>query len=176
MRFLDLAKSRYSVRKFAQKSVEQEKILSVLEAARLAPTAKNLQPQRILVLNDETALSKLKECTPCHYYAPLAFLISYDGGECYKRELDGHISGEIDAAITGTHMMLQAADIGLGTTWVMNFDPDKMKAAFHIPDGTVPTALLVCGYPREDCRPNSRHEQYKELSSFCGYNDYGKET
>lgn len=174
MAFLDLARSRYSVRKFAQKPVEQEKILSVLKAARLAPTAKNLQPQRILVLNDEIALGKLKECTPCHYYAPLAFLISYDRGECYERDLDGHLSGEIDAAITGTHMMLQAADIGLGTTWVMNFNPEKMRTVFHIPNGTVPMALLVCGYPGEDSKPNSRHGEYKELNSFCDYNDYVK--
>lgn len=172
MSFLELASGRYSVRKFRPERVEADKVSAILEAARLAPTAKNLQPERILVIDGEAALEKLKGCTPCHYHAPLAFLICYDSDVCYKRELDGKGSGEIDASIAGTHMMLQAASIGLGSTWVMNFDPEKMREAFHIPDAIKPVALLVCGYPAEDSRPSARHSLSVELHTLCCYNDF----
>lgn len=174
MSFLDLARERYSVRKFEQKPVEIEVIGEILEAARVAPTAKNAQPERILVIHRMEALERLKGCTPCHYHAPLAFLICYDCERCYKRELDGQSSGEIDATIVGTHMMLQAASIGLGSTWVMNFDPEKMRAEFHIPEWIKPAALLVCGYPSADSRPSSRHLQSVGLEEICRFDDFAE--
>lgn len=172
MSFFDLARERYSVRKFERKSVEMELIGEILEAARVAPTAKNAQPERILVIHGAEALERLKACTPCHYNAPLAFLICYDREVCYKRELDGQSSGEIDAAIVGTHMMLQAAAMGIGSTWVMNFEPEKMRQAFHIPELISPVALLVCGYAREDSKPSSRHIQSAGLEEICWFDDF----
>lgn len=77
MDFLELAKDRYSVRKFCDKKVEKEKLDLILEVGRVAPTAVNYQPQRILVLDTEDALSKLKICTTYHFHAPLALLICY---------------------------------------------------------------------------------------------------
>ena len=119
-----LVRSRYSVRKFEERSLDRATIGRILEAGRLAPTAKNLQPQRILVLDEEGALAKLDACTKCRFGAPAALLVCYDKDVCWTRDrFDKKPSGEIDAAIVTTHMMLEAAALGVGTTWVMHFDP-----------------------------------------------------
>ena len=78
MEFDQLLKERYSVRKFSNQKVEKEKIDKILEAARIAPTAVNYQPQRILVVEDPDNLAKLKECTKYHFHAPLAMILCYD--------------------------------------------------------------------------------------------------
>lgn len=88
MDFLELAKERYSVRKFSDKKVEREKLDAILEAGRCAPTAVNYQPQRILVLESPEALEKLKGCTPYHFHAPLALLVCYDREASWKRSHD----------------------------------------------------------------------------------------
>lgn len=161
MDFLELAEKRYSVRKFQDKPVEPEIIEKILKAGLLAPTARNLQPQRILVINSESDLQKLKKCTGSHYNAPAAMLICYDKSECWVREYDGKTSGEIDASIVTTHMMLESAALGIGTTWVMNFDPAAVRREYLLPDGMEPVALLVMGYPAEDCVPSPRHGKSK---------------
>lgn len=173
MQFDKLAQLRYSVRKFDPRPVEDKKIQAILQAAQVAPSAKNKQSWRVLVLNDKAALERLKECTPCHYHAPLAFLVCYDSTDTYIRESDGRSSGVIDAAIAGTHMMLEACDIGIGSTWVMNFDVDALREIYHIPTQIEPVALLVCGYPHTNVTINSRHKEYKSLDNLCVYNDYG---
>ena len=76
--FKALATERYSVRKFETKPVEKEKVDSILAVARLAPTAHNYQPQRLLVLNSDESLNKLKDCTNGHFNAPLAIIVCYD--------------------------------------------------------------------------------------------------
>ena len=168
--FLRLAADRYSVRKFAEKPVEQEKLDKVLEAGHLAPTAVNYQPQRILVMNDEEALTKLQTCTRYHFNAPAALLVSYNKNECWKRAYDGKISGEIDASIVTTHMMLEAAAIGLGTTWVMYFDPGILRKEFSIPDELEPVALLILGYPADDAKPSAKHTEFRSPEEIISYN------
>ncbi|WP_195198847.1 nitroreductase family protein [Faecalispora jeddahensis] len=153
MCFLDLASERYSVRKYQQIPVEQEKIDSILRVAQVAPSGHNAQSARVLVINEESALEKLRRCTVCHYHAPLIFLVGYDRTVCWQREYDGKLSGEIDASIICTHMMLEAFDLGLGSVWVMNFNPYKMRQEFHIPDQIEPVALLLAGYPAEGVKP-----------------------
>ncbi len=117
MDFLELAKQRYSVRKFCDKKIEQDKIDLILEAGRIAPTAVNYQPQRILVLDNQQSLDKLGECTPYRFQETLALLVYYDQTVSWKRKYDNKDSGEIDASIVATHMMLQAASLGIGSTW-----------------------------------------------------------
>lgn len=114
--FKALATERYSVRKFDTKPVEQEKLDILLEAARLAPTAHNYQPQRLLVLNTTDSLNKLKDCTNGHFNAPLAIIVCYDNTVSWKREYDDADMGVVDASIVGSHLMFTVADIGLGTT------------------------------------------------------------
>jgi nitroreductase len=157
MDFLQLVKDRYSVRKFSDQKVEQEKLDVILEAGRVAPTAVNYQPQRILVIESEENLAKLKSCTIYHFHAPMALLVCYDSTVSWKRSYDQADMGMVDASIVATQMMLQAAELGLGTTWVGHFDPEAIRTAFEIPDFLIPAALLPLGYPREDCVPHPLH-------------------
>lgn len=174
MDFISLAANRYSVRKFSSNPVEKEKLDLVLKAGQLAPTAANFQPQRILVINSESALTKLEECTPYRFHAPAAMLVFYDKTVSWQRKFDDKSSGDIDAGIVTTHMMLEAADIGLGTTWVMVFDPEKIVKAYNVPDNFVPVALLVLGYPAEDATPSKMHEQRFPIEHTVVYNDFSE--
>jgi nitroreductase len=159
MNFKELAVHRYSVRKFKPAAVEKEKLDLVLEAGRNAPTAGNKQPQRILVISREDGLKKIDNCTSCRFDAPVVFLICYDKNESWVRPFDSENSGWVDASIVTTQMMLQAADIGLGTTWVMYFDPAKVVKEFRLPENIVPVAVLPLGYPADDAFPHERHTQ-----------------
>jgi nitroreductase len=102
MNFKELAAARYSVRQFKNKPVEKERLDLILEAARIAPTAANKQPQRILVVNGAEGLEKVDACTPCRFGAPLVFIICYDRNETWIRKFDGAQSGEVDASIVTT--------------------------------------------------------------------------
>lgn len=161
MELLDLMKERYSVRAFADRPVEEEKIGYILEAGRIAPTAHNNQPCRIRVIRSEAAREALKKCTACHYNAPLAFLVTYVDDECWKREYDGHRSGDVDASIVTTHMMLAAAEQEIGTCWVMYFIPEAVKTEFELPCGETPAAILLAGYPADKAAPSPRHAERK---------------
>lgn len=145
--FKALATERYSVRKFDTRPVEQEKVDILLEVARLAPTAHNYQPQRLLVLNTEESLNKLKGCTNGHFNAPLAIIVCYDNTVSWKREYDDEDLGVVDASIVGSHIMFTVADIGLGTTWIAHFDPAKVRKAYNLPDNIIPVAIFPIGYP-----------------------------
>lgn len=172
MKFIDLAKSRYSLRKFSEKPVEKEKLDLVLKASLLAPTACNNQPQRILVMENKEALEKIRKCTPYHFNAPVVLLICYDNSESWKRSFDSKDSGDIDASIVTTHLILQASELGLGTTWVGHFDPDIIKKEFSLPDHIVPVALLPLGYPAADASPNSLHYKRESLEKIVFYNNF----
>ncbi len=173
MDFITLAKNRYSVRKFKDQPFEDEKLQLILQAGHVAPTAANKQPQRILVIKDQQGLNKLKDCTSSHFNAPLALLICYDKTVCWQRaRFDGKNSGDVDASIVTTHMMLEAADIGIGSTWVMHFDPQKIRELYHIPENYEPVALLTMGYPADDAEPSERHFQVVNMDDIVFYNDF----
>lgn len=165
MEFAKLAKGRYSLRKFSSRPVEQEKLDLLLEAAQASPTAKNLQPQRIFVLRSPSALEKAGRCTPCHFGAPVILAVGYDASAAWVRS-DGKNHGEIDAAIAAAHIMLQAADLGLGTTYVGVFDPERLRQELPELAGRTPIALLPVGYPAEGAHPNKLHTQRKPLEVF----------
>ncbi len=168
MAFIDLAKDRYSVRKFSDKPVEKEKLDLILQAGQVAPTAGNKQPQRILVVKDEEAHEKIKECTPCHYDAPVVLIVCYDNTASFSGKTFN--LGILDAGIVATHMMLEVADIGLGATWVENFDPDAVIKEFSLPENLVPVALLPLGYPAEDAKLADMHANRKPLAETVSYN------
>ena len=172
MDFLNLAADRYSVRKFENKHLEQEVINQILRAGHLAPTGCNYQPQRILVLNNDESIMELKKCTQCHFDAPTAMLICYNKDECWTRKYDGETCGPIDASIVTTHMMLEASEIGIGTTWVMHFDPFAMREAFKIPENIEPVALLVMGYPAPDAEPLHLHSEFRPLDEIVCYDSF----
>jgi nitroreductase len=159
MDFNTLTTLRYSVRKFKDRPVEQEKLDLLLEAARNAPTAANRQPQRLFLVTRPEGLEKIDRCTACRFGAPGVFLICYDSAQCWVRPFDGQDSGMVDASIITTHLMYQAVDLGLGTTWVMHFDPAAAVKEFQLPPAFVPAAMLIFGYPAEDAAPADRHYQ-----------------
>lgn len=161
MDFLDLAAQRYSVRKFLDRPVEKETIEQILKAGHLAPTACNLQPQKIFVLESTQAMEKLRACTKCHFDAPMAMLVCCDKRLSWKRKFDGKDSGEIDASIVTTHMMLAAAALGVGTTWVMYFDAQAVRERFALEEDVEPVAILVMGYPAPDAQPYPGHGQFR---------------
>jgi len=169
MDFQTLSAARYSLRKFSAQSVEQEKLDLILEAGRNAPTAHNNQPQRIFVLRTPGALEKADACTGSHFHPPVMLVVAYDPAASWKRETDGKDHGEIDAAIAATQMMLQAADLGLGTTYVGMFEPDKLLAAFSEMAGTRPIALLPLGYPAEGAHPARLHTDRKPMEELVKY-------
>lgn len=164
MDFQSVLNERYSVRKFSSQKVEQQKIDAILEAARIAPTAKNNQPQRIFVMQSDEALQKFKQCTKCHFDAPLGFVVCYDKRESWKSVFGGHEFGDVDASIVTTYMMLEAQNQGLGTTWVGLFDPQNVGNILGLDENLVPVALLPTGYASDDCEPGPRHGDRKPLS------------
>jgi nitroreductase len=132
----------------------------------LAPTACNNQPQRIKVITDGTGLAKVDECSPCRFNAPVVLLVCYDNTVCWTHPSGERRSGEIDAAIVTAHLMMAAYDAGLGSCWVMKFDPEKAVELFALPENIVPVALLPVGYPAEDAAPSDRHGLRFELEKL----------
>ncbi len=127
MTFMELAKSHYSVRKFMDKPVEDEKLAAILEAGKVAPTACNNQPQKIFVVKSEEMREKLRAVCKCTFGAPVIFVICYDETLSWKNRLmPGYQSGETDAAIVCTHMMLEAWELGIGSCWVGMFNSDQV--------------------------------------------------
>lgn len=161
MDFLELAQSRFSVLEYDTRPVEKDKICKILDAALAAPTACNNQPQRIVVISDDEGRERLNRVVPSKYYVPAAFLICYDKDECWHRPMDGKSSGEIDASIAATHMMLEATDLGLGSIWVMSWEADRMRSEFVLSEDIVPVALLIVGYKSDKAAPKAGHLKSK---------------
>lgn len=172
MDFLELVKERYSCRSFSDKKVEMEKLEKILEAGRLSPTGCNNQPQRILVLQNEQELEKLKECTVYGWNAPVIMVVCYDKEVSWKRKADGNDGGVVDASIVTTHMMLEIANLGLGTTWIGSFDPEKVKEVYHIPDSYEVVALLPVGYPSEESKPSDNHDKRLPLEEIVYWDSF----
>lgn len=172
MNFADLAEKRYSVRKFNGEPIDDGLLNRVLEAGRLSPTAANRQPQRIIVLNEEKSLAKIKKCTKYHFDAPVVMIICYDSEESWKNPFSGADGGVLDATIVITHMMLEASESGLGTTFVAYFDPKVLIEEFDIPKNLVPVALLPMGYPADDAEPSPSHRNRKEISETVRFNSF----
>lgn len=165
--FLELAAERYSVRKYQTTPVEEEKLCKILEAAKLAPTACNYQPQKIYVVRDPAKLEQLAALTPCTFKAPLVFLIGFDVERSAKGLLsETHDFGDTDAAIVATHMMLEAADLGLGTCMVGYFVEAKVKEALGLPENFRLRLMLPTGYPAESSRPGPMHGKSREMADM----------
>ena len=172
MEFEKVITERYSVRKFRDIALSEEDVKSILSAAHKAPTGCNLQPQRILVLNTPESIKKIKNCTKCHFNAPSAMLVCSNRDESWTRPYDGEKSAPVDAAIVATHMMLKAYDIGVGSCWVMHFDPKAMRETFNIPENIIPVALLVMGYPAEDSAPFEMHSKFRPIEDVVFYDSF----
>lgn len=159
MKFIDLAKERYSVRHYLPKKIEEEKLQLILEAGRVAPTACNNQPQRILVLQSEENLGKIAETAPSKMFgAPCVIVVCANRTQTWIRPIDGMNSADIDASIVTDHMMLQAQELGLGSVWICYFDAEKIKKEFGLPEGVEPINVLALGYTDEVPLSKERHD------------------
>ena len=172
MDFNQLIDERYSVRSFTAEHLPQGVIDKILAAGHKAPTGCNFQPQRILVLNTDEAIAKLKGCTKCHFNAPTAMLVCHNRVESWKRVYDGALSSPVDAVIVTTYLMLAAQNEGVGTCWVMHFDPAAMRTTFSIPEHIEPLALLVMGYPSAEAKPLDMHFQSRPLEETVSYDAF----
>ena len=164
MTFQELAHARYSVRSFQDRPIEEEHLNLILEAGRVAPTACNFQPQKIYVAKSAEAREKLASVCRCTFGAPVILVVCYDRERDWKNKLmPGYESGETDAAIVCTHMMLQAFELGIGSCWVGYFNAQTVKEALGLPENVTVSALLPMGYPAEDAKPLPLHEQVREF-------------
>ncbi len=164
MTFSELAKARYSVRSFKNEPIEEATLLQILEAGRVAPTACNYQPQRIYVAKSEESRKKLAAICRCTFDAPVILVICYDRTRDYKSKLmPGYESGETDAAIVCTHMMLQAFELGVGSCWVGLFNADQVSEALGLPENVTVSALLPMGYPAENAEPLHLHSSFRDF-------------
>lgn len=161
MSFLDLAHERFSCRKFDSRPVEQEKIDKIIEAAMTAPTACNLQPFKIWVINDSSNMKKLSDATPYTFGAQTAVVIGADKFNSFVRKFDNKNFAKIDATIVATHIMLEVQDLGLGTTWVGYFDPAVLNTSFPQMAGYEVVAIFPIGYPAEDVQIAEMHYKSK---------------
>jgi len=170
--FLDLAKNRYSVRKYENRTVEAEKLTAILEAGRIAPTAANKQPCIFLVINDEKSIEKIcKACNP--HGAPLIIVVCADRKSAWIRPFDKASMVEVDSSIAADHMMLCAQDLGLSSCWITYFDPAILRKEFNIPDDLVPVNILAIGYGADKPQSPDRHTQTrKPLDSIVKYSSF----
>ena len=172
MDFLELSKRRYSVLHYQNRNVPDDLLHKILKAGISAPTACNNQPEKIKLINSEDDRTKLNHVVPSKYYVPAAFLVCYDKTTCWTRKFDKKSSGEIDASIVTTHMMLAAFEMGVGSTWVMHFDPFAMRETFRIPENVEPVALLVMGYPAPDAEPLHLHSEFRPMEETVLYETF----
>ncbi len=150
MDFQELVRKRYSVRAYRADPVPEEMVLKVLEAARMAPTACNKQPVRLVVLRTkghEAEYARIYH-RPWFVAAPVILGVCTVAGEGWVRK-DGKNHAEIDGAIVMDHLVLQAADLGLGTCWVCNFDPAAAREVLGLPAGVEPMAFTPLGWPAD---------------------------
>jgi nitroreductase len=168
MPFLDIAKARYSVRKFKSDSVEPEKLQIILEAGRVAPTGANRQPQRIIVVQRPEGLAKIAKAANI-YSAPLALLVCAARSDAWVRPYDDINIYRTDAAIVTDHMMLQATDLGLGSLWVAHFRPDVIREEFGLPHTWEPVNILAIGYSDSPPMPPDRHSTTRKPAADTIY-------
>src|SRR5690554_1186148 len=165
--FLELTKKRYSVRKYKDQPVEREKLLQVLEAARNAPSACNLQPWHFIVLTDEEIKNKVTETYPRDWFrkAPVVIAACGDHSASWKRA-DGKDHCDVDLGIAIEHMALAAADLGLGTCWVCAFDAERCHKILELPENLEVIALLPLGYPDDEKIPDKKRKSLEEIVTW----------
>lgn len=169
MEFYEVIKERYACKKFDGRPVEQEKLDAILEAGRFAPTAKNLQEQRIYVVQSKGCLAQIDKATPCRYGASTVLVVAFDKNNVFTYPGEKRNSGMEDAAIVATHMMLAFRDEGVDSCWINFFDPEIMAKELGLPENEEVLMLLDLGYAAEGTKPLAMHSQRKEISETVTY-------
>lgn len=169
MNFSQLAAQRYSCKNFGAGKVEPEKLAAILEAGRAAPTAKNLQEQRVYVIQSEEGLKKIDAVTPCRYGASTCLVVAFDTNHVFTYPGEKRDSGVEDATIVATHMMLAAAAEGVDSCWINFFDPEKLAKELALPENEEVLMILDLGYAAEGTGPLPNHASRKPLSETVAY-------
>lgn len=169
--FLDIAKNRYSCRKYDARRVEDEKLMLVLEAGRVAPSAVNFQPWHFYVMQERDDLQRFYGAYHREWFrtAPCVIVICADHSRSWKRKADGKDHGDVDAAITTDHMTLQATELGLATCWICNFDVERTRELLKLPEYLEPVVILPLGYPLDETDPERHNEKRKPLSEIVSF-------
>jgi nitroreductase len=171
--FIDLARLRYSVRNYLDIPVENEKLEYILECGRIAPSAANFQPWHIIVVRDLAMRKRLQETYNRSWliHAPVLLVICGDHKAGWKRN-DGKDHTDIDAAIIIDHMTLAAAEIGIGTCWICNFDAVKCSEILQLPANIEPVAYLPVGYPGNEPDDKTRHLVRKVMDDIIHWEKF----
>ncbi len=169
MEFKELIKARYSCKKYDGKQISNDQLQAILEAGRLAPTAKNLQEQHIYVMQSEEALATIDEVTPCRYGAPTVLVVAFDAEDVYVYPGEQRDSGIEDASIVATHMLLAAKDAGVDSCWVNRFNPAELKEKLGLPENEEILMLMDLGYAAEGAGPLANHDKRKSLDETVTY-------
>lgn len=169
MEFTDVVKSRYACKKYDGTQISAVQLDAILEAGRLAPTAKNLQGQRIYVVQSAEGLAKIDALTPCRYGAPTVLVVAYDKNSVFVFPGGKANSGEEDASIVATHMMLAATNAGVDSCWLNFFDPEAVAKALHLPENEQVLMLLDLGHAAPDAGPLPNHTSRKPLAETVKY-------
>jgi len=158
---------RKSVRSYQKKPVEKEKIIEVLEAARIAPSAANRQEWRFVVVTDELKREKLSMAASGQRFvgeAPCVIACCADTD--FHKMKCGELCYTIDVAIAIDHMTLRAVELGLGTCWIGSFYEDEIKSVLNIPEDIKVVELLVLGYPKDDTVVTKKRHKLDQISFF----------
>lgn len=169
MEFTEVVKNRYSCKKYSNRQVDDAALKNILEAGRLAPTAKNLQEQHIYVIQSEAMLVKIDVATPCRYNAPTVLVVTYNESNVYTYPGEKHFSGPEDATIVATHMILAACNEGVDSCWLNCFDPDELERSLSLPRDERIVMLMDLGYAAEGAGPLDNHGKRKDLSETVTY-------
>ena len=169
MDFLELAKARYSCRKFTEQPVSDEQIALILEAARVAPTATNAQAYRVWAVKSPEGIEKANQATKNGYGAKTILILGADRKSAWTRDTDGHSFADIDAGIVGTHILFEVQQLGLGTTWVGRVDAAKLWELFPETRGYDIAGIFPIGYPAPDGagQPSKKHAMRKPLEEIA---------
>lgn len=163
MEFNEVVRNRYACKKFDGRAVEEEKLQEILEAGRLAPTAKNLQEQMIYVAETPESLAAIDKVTPCRYGAATVLVVTFDKNNVFTYPGGKYDSGTEDAAIVATHLILAAYNAGVDSCWVNFFDPDVLIKELGLPEDQHIMALIDLGYAAGGCGPLPNHSKRKPL-------------
>lgn len=157
MDFEKVIKDRYSVRKFEDKMISDEDLSKIMEAGLLAPTAKNIQPQRIFILKSKENIEKINKLSKCIYGAPVVLMCCYDKSVSWKNIYTNDDAGVEDTTIACTQMMLEAWNLGIGSCWVNLYNPIELKREFNLDENIIPVCLLPIGYISNKSIPSPMH-------------------
>ena len=166
MNFKELSQNRCSVRSFSAAPISEENLAYILECARLAPSAVNLQPWRFYVTASAEDRDRIQQCYKRDWIseAPLYIVVTVQHDEEWIRRADQKRHGDIDVAIAVEHICLAATELGLGTCWVCNFDAALLHELFSLPENEEPLVIIPIGHPVEGFVPTEKKR--KELDEI----------